>query len=157
MIKCTCPYCGSEFFVPPSRVRRSKQVFCSQLCNNRYHNPSKNKSLMTAEVREKLSQARAKDADISSYKKHLGRHLHRENAEKLLGRELLPGEVVHHINKDRSDNSPENLFVFPSQAEHARWHMLDRMGKAPDLRGGEASHVSIQSESASGAGSTVSA
>ena len=33
----------------------------------------------------------------------------------ILGRPLLPGEVVHHIN---GDNRPENLRVFSSQAEH---------------------------------------
>lgn len=46
---------------------------------------------------------------------------HRDVAEKILGRRLERGEVVHHINGRRSDNKPENLCVMDGE-DHDRYH-----------------------------------
>lgn len=37
-----------------------------------------------------------------------------------LGRSLLRSECVHHINHDATDNRPENLMLFASNADHKR-------------------------------------
>lgn len=48
--------------------------------------------------------------------------LHRMRMEDKLGRRLKGGEVVHHIDGDVYNNSPSNLEVFSSTAEHRRHH-----------------------------------
>lgn len=45
--------------------------------------------------------------------------VHRRVAAQLLGRPLLPGEVVHHVDGDSLNNVPENLLVLRSQRHHA--------------------------------------
>jgi hypothetical protein len=50
-------------------------------------------------------------------------YLHRVMAEMKLGRELLKGEVVHHINENPQDNSLDNLQI-TTQSKHAKEHMM---------------------------------
>lgn len=43
-------------------------------------------------------------------------------AEQNLGRYLKSEECVHHIDEDKYNNSPENLMVFKSLADHSAFH-----------------------------------
>lgn len=145
-VELVCDYCGAEIRRYPSQVK--KHNFCSRACLGKFsskkHNPEGykyrsfekkakrfarmnstwNQEKMTWGVRNKLREARLGTGEGKNYSKIYGRHEHRVVAEQMLGRALRKGEVVHHINRDRRDNRPENLMVFASQAEHARWHLL---------------------------------
>lgn len=50
--------------------------------------------------------------------------------EQYIGRKLLPNEVVHHIDKDKTNNDISNLLLL-TQSEHSKLHReLDkRSGK----------------------------
>lgn len=46
-------------------------------------------------------------------------------AEELLGRPLKAGEVVHHIDHNKLNYSKDNLMIFLSQEDHARFHQTN--------------------------------
>lgn len=60
--------------------------------------------------------------------KHQGRTtlVHRQVMEEKLGRRLLKTEIVHHVDEDKLNNSPENLVLFSSHKEHAIHHLLEK-------------------------------
>lgn len=43
-------------------------------------------------------------------------------AEKKLGRSLTSEECVHHIDRDRFNNLPDNIIVFKTVADHSAFH-----------------------------------
>ena len=125
----TCDWCGTAFYKPASRLR--KQNFCSYGCRNKWLGK------VNVEVRNVPGHSAGHKAphlrELNQRRNPLGRMAkrpirgtssatYRKVAEEMLGRALRPGEVVHHINGNRSDNRYENLAVLPEQ-EHRRLHM----------------------------------
>jgi hypothetical protein len=46
--------------------------------------------------------------------------------ERFFGHPLSPGSVVHHKNRDKTDNRASNLWVFKNQKAHDRVHRKDK-------------------------------
>jgi len=57
--------------------------------------------------------------------KNSGNPVHRHVAAQKLGRSLKAGEVVHHNDRNKLNNSPSNLQVFSSQNAHWNQHKKD--------------------------------
>ena len=55
---------------------------------------------------------------------------HRVIAESILKRKLNRNEVVHHVNGIKTDNRIENLWIFPSPKDHAKYHWDGTIHKA---------------------------
>jgi len=67
-------------------------------------------------------------------------YLHRVVAEQSIDRNLRPGEIVHHLDEDKSNNSPENLVVCSSASVHRQYHIRSlhqKMKATPLVRQGD--------------------
>jgi hypothetical protein len=53
---------------------------------------------------------------------------HRLVVESVIGRYLNKQEVVHHINKNKADNRPQNLMAFINHAAHKRFERGNQVG-----------------------------
>ncbi|MGO4997812.1 HNH endonuclease [Oribacterium sp. Sow4_G1_1] len=146
-VQVICDWCGKTFERNASYLKGKTHHFCCRECCNHFYNKKMNpdgyadhkdfsriSAHMTALNKEmnptrmnpatkgKLRQARLGKGKCDGYSKIYGAAAHRVVAEQKLGRPLKKGEVVHHRDGNKYNNSPENLEVFPSQADHARYH-----------------------------------
>ena len=53
-------------------------------------------------------------------------YLHRKTIEEIIGRKLPEGAVIHHVNGDKTDNSPQNLVICGSPSDHAIIHFREK-------------------------------
>lgn len=59
---------------------------------------------------------------------------HRIIVATIIKRGLKKGEVVHHIDMNKLNNKPENLYVFPSQKMHKAYHQALKYGYALPIK-----------------------
>lgn len=140
-----CDWYGKPIIRYSSRIKPHN--FCSRLClanfsskeknpehymdlkdytnisqNMRGLNLQLNPTRMTDTTKEKIRKAHLNSGEGKTYAKNYGRHEHRVVAELLLERSLMPGEVVHHIDGNKRNNDVNNIRVYKSQSEHAKFH-----------------------------------
>ena len=92
-----CQFCGKTYMVRPSIKKNTK--FCSKAC----HYSSKRLDV------------------VIGYRQVQGVPEHRKIASNFIGWEMLINNVVHHINRNKSDNTPENIVVM-SESQHQSLH-----------------------------------
>ena|SRR3990167_7674474 len=111
-----CIRCGESFHRHGGNVNAK---YCSRKCACRDRN-TKEHQVVAGKAGGGV-KILLRGTGTRGYVKEYGRHQHRVVAEKVLGRKLKKGEIVHHIDENKHNNDPRNLAVI-DRADHARIH-----------------------------------
>lgn len=108
-----CERCGTAFL-----PLNDDQRFCCQECRNASY---------VGEVTHNYKGGKYTDSQgvprvLASRPGYVGKYMgeHQLAASKYIGRLVRRGEVVLHINRQKNDNRPENLFLCESMSMYAR-------------------------------------
>ena len=118
-VKRSCLSCNTEFTTRQWRVNQGKGKFCSRKCYNNWNQSDRHwryRGHKKSNGYEMLVSPHSPLANCRGYAPE-----HRLIMERKLGRGLVPNEIVHHIDLDKTNNSPDNLVVL-NNGEHANYH-----------------------------------
>jgi hypothetical protein len=125
-----CKTCNKTFRCCQSKIADGKGKYCSNDCRQKgmvgKGNPNW-KGGMRGKSEHVYKQIYAPSHSHAGY--NLAIPYHRFVVENILGRTLKSRETIHHIDFNIQNNAPSNLFLFPSNAAHVRYHHNYRRGK----------------------------
>ena len=73
-----------------------------------------------------VDERREKPGSNGYFRNTKGEPIHRKVFENHIGRKLIRGEVVHHIDFVKTNNDIKNLYLCKNAAEHAKIHQQYR-------------------------------
>ena len=106
-----CMYCKKDFEVYNYRKYTAK--FCSQSCSIKYLFKTKVLNPRFKKGNKSWNEGNQNGKSIGSFRIY---------ARKKLGIKKWSGLVVHHSDGNPENNDTNNLVVFNSQSEHAKFH-----------------------------------
>jgi Pyruvate/2-oxoacid:ferredoxin oxidoreductase delta subunit len=122
-VKRICETCGKEFLIMQCRLRNGNGKHCSNACRLASIT-SNGKSI------HEFGYVLLKKPEHPSSNKWGFVYEHILVAEKKLGRNLLPKEVIHHIDGNVENNDPANIEILPNHSAHKRLHDQIRLLKS---------------------------
>jgi hypothetical protein len=105
--------------------RHSNRCICGKIIDNRATKCQRCSKLgLIKNFKGKTKNGRGYIFIYNKDDRYKGNHIseHRLVMEKHLGRHLKSEEVVHHIDRDITNNNIENLHLFNNNNEHAKYH-----------------------------------
>lgn len=115
-----CIFCKALFHPWNGQVNAK---YCSRLCACRDRNTNDHQK-RAGKIGGLVTGNKMRGTGTKGYVKYFQRHEHRIVAEQLLGRKLRKGEIVHHKDGDKHNNSIGNLEVM-NQSKHASIHFTE--------------------------------
>lgn len=113
-----CLFCGAVMYRDRNKSIADfrEKKFCSQKCYHQWNTGQNHHNY-------KNGMRIRSDGYIRTSK---DKYIHRQEMEEFLGRELLPTEIVHHIDGNPSNNNIENLHLCATSSEHAKLESINR-------------------------------